>query len=155
MPLKFPIPAFIEAQAQQRRNSTVLGNTLTNNSNSALPTLVNDTRRSMGISNSVKLCCSVLLLSQFCTAALVPHFQLHVHQTTTDHFGFEPLPTYNQRVYVNDTFWSRENGGPIFFYTGNEASITGFIKNTGILLEMAPQYRAMVVFAEARPKPPT
>ena len=30
-PPPFQLPAFIEAQAQQRRNSTVLGNTLTNN----------------------------------------------------------------------------------------------------------------------------
>ena len=34
--------------------------------------------------------------------------------------------------------------------TGNEASITEFIKNTGIMLEIAPQFKAMVVFVEHR-----
>lgn len=41
------------------------------------------------------------------------------------------LPKFSLRYFVNTTFWDREGGGPIFFYTGNEAPISAFIKNTG------------------------
>lgn len=49
---------------------------------------------------------------------------------TTDHFGFTELPKFSLRYYVNTTFWDRAGGGPIFLYTGNEAPISAFIKNT-------------------------
>jgi len=77
-------------------------------------------------------------------------FQLHTHNTTTDHFSFQQLHPFSQRYFVNDTFFAAATGGPIFLYTGNEASISEFIKNTGILLEWAPAFGAMVVFIEHR-----
>uniref|UniRef100_A0A0M3IZ85 Putative serine protease pcp-1 (inferred by orthology to a C. elegans protein) n=1 Tax=Anisakis simplex TaxID=6269 RepID=A0A0M3IZ85_ANISI len=43
-----------------------------------------------------------------------------------------------------------EQGGPIFFYTGNEGSIEGFAENTGIMWDLAKQFKAAIVFAEHR-----
>jgi lysosomal Pro-X carboxypeptidase len=40
--------------------------------------------------------------------------------------------------------------GPLFFYTGNEGSIEGFAKNTGIMFDLAPQFNALIVFCEHR-----
>lgn len=31
---------------------------------------------------------------------------------------------------MNDTYWDAKNGGPIFFYAGNEAPIEDFVENT-------------------------
>lgn len=66
-------------------------------------------------------------------------------EVDVDHFGFEPLPPFRLRYFYNDTFWDRKSAGPIFLYTGNEAPITEFIKNTGALLEYAPTFKALVV----------
>jgi len=44
------------------------------------------------------------------------------------------------------------DGGPIFFYTGNEAGIDTFVlaANTGLQVDLAPQFHALVVSAEHR-----
>ncbi|KHJ83926.1 hypothetical protein OESDEN_16367 [Oesophagostomum dentatum] len=61
-------------------------------------------------------------------------------------------------VQLNNSNWYRyfintdsyEPGGPIFFYTGNEGKLEGFAKNTGFMWDIAPEFKAAVVFVEHR-----
>ncbi|KAH3842718.1 hypothetical protein DPMN_116222 [Dreissena polymorpha] len=66
-----------------------------------------------------------------------------------DHFGFANLDTYKQRYLIADQYWNA-NGGPIFFYTGNEGDITWFCNNTGFMWDIAAEFKALLVFAEHR-----
>nr|XP_022323280.1 lysosomal Pro-X carboxypeptidase-like [Crassostrea virginica] len=66
-----------------------------------------------------------------------------------DHFGFVNGDTYQQRYLIADQFWD-SNGGPIFFYTGNEGDITLFCNNTGFMWDIAPEFKALLIFAEHR-----
>ncbi|CAA0827079.1 alpha/beta-Hydrolases superfamily protein, partial [Striga hermonthica] len=68
-----------------------------------------------------------------------------------DHFNFNPnsYKTFQQKYLINDTFWGgpKENF-PIFVYTGNEGKIEWFAQNTGFMFEIAPHFKAMLVFIE-------
>uniref|UniRef100_A0A0B6Y9F8 Lysosomal Pro-X carboxypeptidase n=1 Tax=Arion vulgaris TaxID=1028688 RepID=A0A0B6Y9F8_9EUPU len=66
-----------------------------------------------------------------------------------DHLGFVVGATFKQRYLVADQFWNN-NGGPIFFYTGNEGDIEWFCNNTGFMWDIARDFRALLVFAEHR-----
>nr|XP_039263867.1 lysosomal Pro-X carboxypeptidase-like [Styela clava] len=66
-----------------------------------------------------------------------------------DHFNPTIDSTYEQRYLISQEYWNKD-GGPIFFYTGNEGDITLFVNNTGFIWDIAPQFGAMVVFAEHR-----
>ncbi|KAK3100015.1 hypothetical protein FSP39_013477 [Pinctada imbricata] len=66
-----------------------------------------------------------------------------------DHFGFVNTDSFQQRYLVADQFWNKD-GGPIFFYTGNEGDIAWFCNNTGFMWDIAPQFKALLVFAEHR-----
>ncbi|XP_062508745.1 lysosomal Pro-X carboxypeptidase-like [Corticium candelabrum] len=68
--------------------------------------------------------------------------------TFIDHFGFATNATFRLRYLVNDQYWRPER--PIFFYTGNEGDITLFSDNTGFVWEIAPEFEALVIFAEHR-----
>ncbi|XP_013394465.1 lysosomal Pro-X carboxypeptidase-like [Lingula anatina] len=70
-------------------------------------------------------------------------------KTKVDHFSFTNDDTYMMRYLVADQFWDQK-GGPIFFYTGNEGDITWFCNNTGFMWDIAPKFKAMLVFAEHR-----
>ena len=65
-----------------------------------------------------------------------------------DHFTFTPKGSiiFYQRYLINAQYWCR--GAPIFVYTGNEGDIEWFATNTGFLLDIAPTFRAMLVFIE-------
>ena len=61
--------------------------------------------------------------------------------------------TYPQRYFVCGEHWTRsEDGtpGPIFLYLGNEADVTLYLNNTGLMWESAPDFGALLVFAEHR-----
>ncbi|XP_071050411.1 lysosomal Pro-X carboxypeptidase-like isoform X2 [Onthophagus taurus] len=65
-----------------------------------------------------------------------------------DHFSFAFNHTFRLRFLINELHW--KPGGPIFFYTGNEGNIEEFAQNVGLMWEMAPEFNAVIVFAEHR-----
>lgn len=72
-----------------------------------------------------------------------------------DHFTFTPKSStiFYQKYLINTQYWT--HGAPIFVYTGNEGDIDWFASNTGFLLDIAPSFRAMLVFIEVLlPKTP-
>ncbi|XP_065059079.1 lysosomal Pro-X carboxypeptidase-like [Rhopilema esculentum] len=70
-------------------------------------------------------------------------------EQTLDHFNFlGGDKKFWQRYLVNKQYW--KEGGPIFFYTGNEGAIDWFCNNTGFMWDIAPEFGAMLVFAEHR-----
>ncbi|GFR51787.1 hypothetical protein Agub_g14244, partial [Astrephomene gubernaculifera] len=79
---------------------------------------------------------------------------------TLDHFSQVPpaggQTTFLQRYFVCSNHWQRRgpdgegSSGPIFFYLGNEADVTLYLNNTGLMWESAPDFGAMLVFAEHR-----
>ncbi|XP_038064107.1 dipeptidyl peptidase 2-like [Patiria miniata] len=79
-----------------------------------------------------------------------PYKTMYFDQTI-DHFNFKSHgnQTFKQRYLITEDYWK---GGsyPIFVYTGNEADITLFLQNTGFLYDIAPQFGALVIFAEHR-----
>ncbi|XP_059079280.1 lysosomal Pro-X carboxypeptidase-like [Tigriopus californicus] len=66
-----------------------------------------------------------------------------------DHFSLTTDGFFKQKYLINDTYWDRRSG-PIFFYTGNEGDIEAFAQNSGFMWDIAPQFRALLIFAEHR-----
>ena len=66
-----------------------------------------------------------------------------------DHFDLTDDRSFKQRYFVSDQYWDKSSG-PLFFYTGNEGDVTSFINNTGFIWDIAPMFKAKVVFAEHR-----
>ena len=91
------------------------------------------------------------------TAAAVPHIDpmknctLEWMDQTLDHYayGSEYYKTFKQRVFVcGEKDWNV--GDPIFFYCGNEADVTLYVKHTGLMWENKDEFKALLVFAEHR-----
>ncbi|KAJ8872771.1 hypothetical protein PR048_026387 [Dryococelus australis] len=77
-------------------------------------------------------------------------YEMKTFNVLLDHFSFAlQQDTFPLRYAINDSYW-KGNGGPIFFYTGNEGMIELFIENTGFMWEVAPDFDALIVFAEHR-----
>lgn len=76
---------------------------------------------------------------------------LHFFEQTLDHFSWTEIGqrTFQQRYFVNADHWSGP-GGPIFLYTGNEASVELYVNATGLMWENAAKFGAALVFAEHR-----
>ncbi|KAI6184808.1 hypothetical protein M3Y97_00635900 [Aphelenchoides bicaudatus] len=70
--------------------------------------------------------------------------------TPLDHFDptFEQKPFFKVKYLINKEHFKK--GGPLFFYTGNEGEIEAFLRNTGIMFDIAPNFNALVVFCEHR-----
>ncbi|XP_069939973.1 lysosomal Pro-X carboxypeptidase isoform X1 [Cherax quadricarinatus] len=88
----------------------------------------------------------ITLLLYFCQAY---NYETYFYKQKVDHFSFADPDTFNLRYLINDDFWDG-NGGPIFFYAGNEGDITLFADNTGFMWDIAPEFNALVIFAEHR-----
>ncbi|KAJ8924289.1 hypothetical protein NQ315_007082 [Exocentrus adspersus] len=69
-------------------------------------------------------------------------------RTPLDHFSFSKNNTFLLRYMVNDTFY--KPNGPIFFYTGGNENLEVFAQDSGFIFEIAPQFDALIVFAEHR-----
>ncbi|KAE9549029.1 hypothetical protein FO519_007759 [Halicephalobus sp. NKZ332] len=65
-----------------------------------------------------------------------------------DHFAYTNTDKFALKYLYNDTNY--KPGGAIFFYAGNEGPIESFAENTGIMFDLAPEFDAMIVFAEHR-----
>ena len=57
--------------------------------------------------------------------------------------------TYKMKYLEDESNW--KEGGPIFFYCGDEGEIELFYNNTGFITEtLAKEFNALVIFAEHR-----
>jgi lysosomal Pro-X carboxypeptidase len=93
-----------------------------------------------------------LLPSHAAAAAMTPqpgvlNCTLHHATQYIDHFTWSK-GTYEQRYFVYDKWFAP--GGPIFFYTGNEANVELFANWTGLMWENGQEVKALLVFAEHR-----
>ena len=93
----------------------------------------------------------LLLLLLIATAASTNYpVEKHIFHAAVDHYSFRNTSrTFELSYYVNEEHWNAtRQGGPVLFYAGNEAPISQFIRNSGFMFEIAPEFGAMVVFAE-------
>jgi len=67
---------------------------------------------------------------------------------TVDHFTVSDA-TFDQQVLVYDKYLDKQSGC-IFFYAGNEGPIRDFYDNTGLMFDLAPSFKATIVFPEHR-----
>ncbi|VAI03676.1 unnamed protein product [Triticum turgidum subsp. durum] len=103
--------------------------------------------RNITVLLSLLLC---LLLSCHVSAAGATAKRRH-SSPRLDHFNAAPASyrTFPQRYLVNGTYWGGKTA-PVFVYAGNEGNIELFTNNTGFMWELAPRFRAMLVFIEHR-----
>lgn len=80
-------------------------------------------------------------------------YTAHYFPQVLDHFTFQPKSskTFHQKYLINSHYWHK--GAPIFVYTGNEGDIEWFAANTGFLLDIAPKFKALLVFIEVSHTP--
>ncbi|KAF7043422.1 hypothetical protein CFC21_052783 [Triticum aestivum] len=85
------------------------------------------------------------------TVPAMVQYETRYHTQRLDHFNAAPASyrTFPQRYLVNGTYWGGKTA-PVFVYAGNEGNIELFTNNTGFMWELAPRFRAMLVFIEHR-----
>lgn len=93
---------------------------------------------------------NVLHFSKVFVHDAAPSFKEMYFDQFVDHFNFRAHgnATYKQRYLITEQY--KKDGGPIFFYAGNEGPIEGFQKASRLLTDLAPKFGALVVFAEHR-----
>ncbi|KAJ1463251.1 peptidase S28 [Pelagophyceae sp. CCMP2097] len=73
---------------------------------------------------------------------------VHWHTQPLDHFSFVGDAEIHLRYFVYEGAYV--SGGPVFFYTGNEANVELYVNATGLMWESAQRFGAKLVFAEHR-----
>ncbi|KAK7070268.1 Serine-type peptidase activity protein [Halocaridina rubra] len=91
----------------------------------------------------------IILISSFSGLCHAYDYKTYFYRQKVDHFSFTNDDIFIQRYLISDAHWNGNNG-PIFFYAGNEGDITLFADNTGFVWDTAPEFKALVVFAEHR-----
>lgn len=64
------------------------------------------------------------------------------------YFSYRDNTTFTLKYLVNDTFFGPN--GTIFLYAGNEGDIEMFAQNSGFMFDIAPEFNALIIFAEHR-----
>ncbi|ROT76904.1 hypothetical protein C7M84_004489 [Penaeus vannamei] len=91
----------------------------------------------------------LLTLSLWLSCCSSYKYETYFFKQKVDHFSFADQDSFIQRYLISDRHWDHR-GGPIFFYAGNEGDITLFAENTGFMWDIAPEFNALVIFAEHR-----
>lgn len=92
---------------------------------------------------------SSLLVKKHDEKTKIP-FKTHYFPQILDHFTFLPksCKVFYQKYLINDQYWNKDGGGPIFVYTGNEGNIDWFAANTGFMIDIVPNFNALLIFIE-------
>ncbi|CAH9116668.1 unnamed protein product [Cuscuta epithymum] len=79
-----------------------------------------------------------------------PHFKTFYYKQTLDHFNYAPqsYDTFDQRYIVNSQHWAP--GGSILAWLGAEAPIDDDPAFAGFLTDIAPRFKALVIYIEHR-----
>ena len=67
-----------------------------------------------------------------------------------DHFKSSDLRTWNQRYFVNDTFFNRKGNGPVFLMIGGEGAASPVWVVVGSMMKYAAEYGALCFLLEHR-----
>ena len=69
--------------------------------------------------------------------------------TRLDHFSRQTEETFMLRYFTCNEFWNPKEGS-IFVYFGNEADVTLYLNNTGLMWELGLEHQALLLFMEHR-----
>ncbi|CAO2814605.1 unnamed protein product [Amaranthus hypochondriacus] len=78
---------------------------------------------------------------------------IKVYKQTLDHFNYRPASykKFAQRYFIYDKVWGgAKTNSPIFVNMGSEMDLETEIQATGLLLENAPHFNALLLFIEHR-----
>ncbi|KAK2164995.1 hypothetical protein LSH36_56g00011 [Paralvinella palmiformis] len=77
-----------------------------------------------------------------------PYVEHYITQPL-DHFDASVKNSYKQRYWVNSDYWLQKVG-PVFLYIGGEASLSSLSIMTGEHVDLAKQYKALILSVEHR-----
>nr|CAI5861190.1 unnamed protein product [Callosobruchus analis] len=84
----------------------------------------------------------ILLQTNLCFCPAEHSYETKTLDVPLDHYTFSSNKTFKLRYLI--TSKCHIKGGPVFVYTGNEADIELFARNTGFIFDMASVFNALV-----------
>lgn len=94
------------------------------------------------------------LPSSSSSSVVVDDFRTYFYEQTLDHFnyGTGSYSTFRQKYVINNKYWGGPNSSsPIFAHLGAEAPLnTSFLKVGFLNNDLAPRFKALIVFIEHR-----